>query len=119
MALVDEGRLDDYLACGLAMAAAARVAVHQGDLTKAGWHVAKVHRLRPLLNHGLPWLSVQTGLELTRVHLALGEASVAGAVLSEPRASCVFALTWARWASRRASYGTASRPRRPQAVRGP
>jgi LuxR family transcriptional regulator, maltose regulon positive regulatory protein len=83
VALVDEAQLDDYLACGLAMAAAARVAVHQGDLTKAREHVAKVHRLRPLLNHGLPWLSVQTGLELTRVHLALGEASVAGAVLSE------------------------------------
>jgi LuxR family maltose regulon positive regulatory protein len=83
LALVDEARLDDYLACGLAMAAAARVSVHQGELTKAREHVAKVHRLRPLLNHELPWLSVQTGLELTRVHLALGEASVAGAVLSE------------------------------------
>jgi LuxR family maltose regulon positive regulatory protein len=83
VALVDEARLEDYLACGLAMAAAARVAVHQGDLTKAREHIAKIHRLRPLLNHGLPWLSVQTGLELTRVHLALGEAGVAGTVLSE------------------------------------
>ena len=83
VALVDDAQLDDCLACGLAMAAAARVAVHQRDLTTAGGHVAKVHRLRPLLNHGLPWLSVQDGLELTRVPLALGEASVAGAVLSE------------------------------------
>ncbi len=83
VALVDEAQLHDYLACGLAMAAAARVAVHEGDLTTARGHVAKVHRLRPLFNHGLPWLSVQTGLELTRVHLALGEASVARAVLSE------------------------------------
>jgi hypothetical protein len=81
-ALVDEAQLSDYLACGLAMAAAARVAVHEGDQAKARGHVAKVHRLRPLFSHGLPWLSVQTGPGLTRVHLALGEASVARAVLA-------------------------------------
>ena len=86
VALIEEAQLDDYLACGLAMAAAARVAVHHGDLPQAREYVAKVHRIRPLLNHGLPWLSVQTGLELARVHLALGEASVAGAVLSEAEA---------------------------------
>jgi LuxR family maltose regulon positive regulatory protein len=65
------------------MVAAARVAIHRGDVLQAREYVAKIHRLRPMLNHGLPWLSVQTGLELARVHLALGEASVAGAVLSE------------------------------------
>ena len=58
----------------------------QGDLPQARGYVTKVHRIRPLLQHGLPWLSVQTGLELARVHLALGEPSAAGAVLSEAEA---------------------------------
>jgi LuxR family transcriptional regulator, maltose regulon positive regulatory protein len=84
--LVEEAKLEDYLACGLAMAVAARVAVHRGDVAQAHEYVAKVHRIRPLLNHGLPWLSVQTGLELARVHLALGEPGVAGTVLSEAEA---------------------------------
>jgi LuxR family maltose regulon positive regulatory protein len=81
--LVEELQLDDYLACGLAMVAAARVAVYRGDVPRAREYVTKVHRLRPMLNHGLPWVSVQTGLELARIHLTLGEPSVAGPVLSE------------------------------------
>jgi len=83
VALVNEARLDDYLASAITHAAKARVALHQGDVTQARESVAKIHRLRPLLNHALPWVSVQIGLELTRVHLALGEADVAGTVLSE------------------------------------
>ena len=83
VALAQEAKLDGYLACGLAYATAARVAIHRGQLVKAREYVAIVHRIRPLFNHGFPWLSVQIGLELTRIHLALGEARVAGTVLSE------------------------------------
>jgi LuxR family maltose regulon positive regulatory protein len=39
--------------------------------------------LRPLLDYGIPWLTVQVGLELVRVHLALGEAASARTVLTE------------------------------------
>ena len=39
--------------------------------------------LRPLLDHGFPWLTIQVGLELTRAHLALGEAAAARTVLTE------------------------------------
>jgi LuxR family maltose regulon positive regulatory protein len=39
--------------------------------------------LRPLLDHGLPWLTVQVGLELTRAHLALAEAGAAHTILAE------------------------------------
>jgi len=83
IAILMEAKLDGYLASGLAYAAAARVAIHRGDMTRAREYVAAIHRLRPLLNQGLPWVSVQIGLELTRLHLALGEAGVAGTVLSE------------------------------------
>ena len=45
--------------------------------------LARAHRLRPLLDHGLPWVTVHVGLELTRAHLALGEASAARTILTE------------------------------------
>jgi LuxR family transcriptional regulator, maltose regulon positive regulatory protein len=81
--LVDEAQLDHYVAGAMAYAVKAHVAIHQGDLTQARERIAQVHRLRPLLNHELPWFSVQISLELARIHLALGEAGAAGAVLSE------------------------------------
>ena len=36
-----------------------------------------------MLNHGIPWVTVEVGLELTRVHLALAEAAPARTVLTE------------------------------------
>jgi LuxR family maltose regulon positive regulatory protein len=36
-----------------------------------------------MLDHGLPWLTVQVGLELTRAHLALAEAGAAHTILTE------------------------------------
>ena len=82
----DEAHLDGYLSSGLARAAAARVALQEGDVVRARENVAKIHRIRPLFSTGLPWMSVQIGLELTRIHLALGEARVAAAVLREAEA---------------------------------
>ena len=86
VALVEKAGLDDYIVSGLALAAAARIAIHHGDIKQAREDVARIHRVRPLLNYGFPWLSVQTGLELTRLHLQLGEAGVAGTVLGEAEA---------------------------------
>jgi LuxR family maltose regulon positive regulatory protein len=39
--------------------------------------------LLALFGHGLPWLAIPVGLELTRAHLALGEAAAARTVLTE------------------------------------
>jgi LuxR family maltose regulon positive regulatory protein len=86
VAIGEKAGLDDYLVSGLALAAAARVAIHHGDVTQAREDVARIHRVRPLLNHGFPWMSVQIGLELSRLHLHLGEAGVAGTVLGEAEA---------------------------------
>jgi LuxR family maltose regulon positive regulatory protein len=83
---VEKAGLDDYIVSGLAFAATARVAIHHGDVSQAREDVARIHRVRPLLNHGFPWMSVQIGLELTRLHLQLGEAGVAGTVLGEAEA---------------------------------
>jgi LuxR family maltose regulon positive regulatory protein len=36
-----------------------------------------------MLDHSLPWITIQVGIELTRAHLALGEAVAARTVLTE------------------------------------
>ena len=82
-AIVDETGLGDYAGSAIVHAATARVALHEGRREEARAALARAHRLRPLLDHGLPWLTVEVGLELTRAHLALGEAGAARTVLSE------------------------------------
>lgn len=86
VALVNGAQLDDYLSSAIVYAAKARVALHLGDVAQAREQVPKIHRLRPLLSDGVPWFSVQVGLELTRIHLALNEAEAAGSVLNEVEA---------------------------------
>ena len=84
VAIVEEAGLDDYIVSGLALAAAARDRdPPRRRQAGARGRRARFIALRPLLNHGLPWMSVQLGLELARIHLALGEAGVAGTVLGE------------------------------------
>ena len=82
-ALIGRTGLNDYAGSAVAHVVSARVALHERREADAREALARAHRLRPLLDHGLPWLTVQAGLELTRVHLALGESEVAGTVLSE------------------------------------
>ena len=82
-ALVEEAGLGDYSSSALVYVAAARVAMHEGRHEDARASLASAHRLRPLLDYGLPWLTVQVGLELARSHLALAEAGPARTVLAE------------------------------------
>jgi LuxR family transcriptional regulator, maltose regulon positive regulatory protein len=63
--------------------ASARVALHEARPEDARAAITCAHRLRPLLDHGIPWLTVQVGLELTRAHLALAEAAAARTILTE------------------------------------
>jgi LuxR family maltose regulon positive regulatory protein len=82
-ARVEETGLGHYAGSAIVHVAVARVALHEGRQADAHAAFLRVHRLRPLLDHGLPWLSIQVGLELTRAHLALGEAGAARTVLTE------------------------------------
>ena len=82
-ALVEERGLGDYSTSALAYVATARVALHEARPEDARAALTRAHRLRPLLDHGLPWLTIQVGLELTRAHLALAEAGAARTVLTE------------------------------------
>jgi LuxR family maltose regulon positive regulatory protein len=82
-ALIDETGLGDYSSSAIVHVVMARVALHEARPEDARAALMRAHRLRPLLDHGMPWLTVQVGLELTRAHLALGDASAARTVLTE------------------------------------
>ena len=82
-AIVDGKDLGDYASSAIVHAATARVAVHEARNGAARAALARAHSLRPLLDHGVPWLTIGVGLELTRAHLALGEAGAARTVLTE------------------------------------
>jgi LuxR family maltose regulon positive regulatory protein len=82
-ALVDETDIGDYSESAIVHVMTARVALHEARPEDARAALARAHRLRPLLDHGFPWLTVQVGLELTRAHLALGDASAARTILAE------------------------------------
>jgi LuxR family maltose regulon positive regulatory protein len=81
--LVEEAGLGGYSTSALAHVATARVALHEGSQEHARAALVRAHRLRPLLDHGLPWLTVQVGLELARVHLALADPAAARTILTE------------------------------------
>ena len=83
--MVRAGELDGYVASALVHAVAARVAVHQGDIAQAQQQLGRATRLRPLLTYALPYLAVQTLLELGRACLALDDAAGARVVLRQAR----------------------------------
>jgi LuxR family transcriptional regulator, maltose regulon positive regulatory protein len=82
-ALVDDTGLGDYSTSALAHVATARVALHEARQEDARAALTRAHRLRPMLDHGIPWLTVQVGLELTRAHLTLADAGAARTILTE------------------------------------
>ena len=81
--LVEESGLGDYSSSAIAHMATARVALHEARPEDARAAITRAHRLRPLLDHGIPWLTIQVGLELTRAHLTLAEAAAASTILTE------------------------------------
>jgi LuxR family transcriptional regulator, maltose regulon positive regulatory protein len=83
--VVQAGELDGYVASALVHAVAARVAVHQGDVPRVQEQLARATRLRPLLTYALPYLAVQTLLELGRACLALDDAAGVRVVLRQAR----------------------------------
>jgi LuxR family maltose regulon positive regulatory protein len=82
-ALVEDKGLGDYSTSALAHVVSARIALHEGRREDVRAALARAHRLRPLLDHGLPWLTIEVGLELTRVHLALAEVAAARTIFRE------------------------------------
>jgi LuxR family transcriptional regulator, maltose regulon positive regulatory protein len=69
----DESPSGDYVLSVIDHAVTARLAIAQGKGARARQALAAAQRLRPMLTHALPWLSVQAQLELAAAHLELGD----------------------------------------------
>ena len=81
--VVERERLGHYALAAIAHVAVARVAIFRHQHGEARAAMTRAHRLRTLLDHSLPWLTVQVGIELTRAHLSLGEVDAARTILKE------------------------------------
>ena len=81
--LIRRSRLGEYPTSAFVCALAARVALHRGEAQPAHELLARAQRLRPRLNHALPYLAVQTRLELARAYLAIADAGGARTMLRE------------------------------------
>jgi LuxR family maltose regulon positive regulatory protein len=81
LGIVQAGPLDNLIMSSLVCAVAARTALHRGDVPTARDYLARAARLRPLLTYAIPFLAVQTLLELGRAYLALDDVAGVRAVL--------------------------------------
>jgi len=62
---------------------ASRAALHQGDISRGRHYLGQTARLRPLLTHALPVVSVQALLEMARSFITLADHGGATAVLTQ------------------------------------
>jgi LuxR family maltose regulon positive regulatory protein len=81
--LVRRSRMEGYPVSTFVYAVAARVALHREDTPGAREFLARAQRLRPRLTYAIPYLAVQTRLELARAYLALADAGGAWTMLRE------------------------------------
>jgi LuxR family transcriptional regulator, maltose regulon positive regulatory protein len=81
--VVGRAHLEACVTSVVVYAAAARVAIHQGDLDQAEQDLARAKQLRPQATHALPYYAVQARLELVRACLALSDVAAARMVLGE------------------------------------
>lgn len=77
MRRIDEGGLELYITSALTYVMEARLAIRRGDIPGARAHMGQATAIRPRLGVGLPALSLQIMLEMTKTFIEL--ADVAGA----------------------------------------
>jgi LuxR family transcriptional regulator, maltose regulon positive regulatory protein len=83
VAAIDEHHMDGYPTTALALAVASRVALHDGDRSRADRLRARGMRARVGCTHLLPYLSVRVRLQLAKAHLTVGDRSAARHLLRE------------------------------------
>jgi len=83
--VVRAGELDGYVASALVHAVAARTDLQRGEVSRAQERLVRAARLRPLLTYALPYLAVQTLLELGRAYLTVGDVAGARTVSGQAR----------------------------------
>ena len=75
--------MHDYATSVLAFAAAARLALHQGDVKERDRQLTYAMRARPACTSVLPFLAVRARLQLAKVYRAVGDATTARQLLKE------------------------------------
>ncbi len=80
---VDAHRMHDYAVSPLAFAAAARLAVHHGDVSEANRQLTRAMRARPALTFLLPYLAVGVRIQLASVYCAIDDRRSARHLLRE------------------------------------
>ncbi len=98
--VVRDGHLEEQVV-GLAVdAISARIAAHHGAVKQARADLTHAQRLRPLLNHALPWLAVRVRVDLATTHLALGDPNGARLLMTEVRDIRHAGPAWVPWRMR-------------------
>ncbi len=82
-ALLDLQPVEDYVPSALLLAARARIVLASGQAATARELLVGAMRFRPQLTRAIPWFSVQTRLELARVHVAVADVAGARTLLRE------------------------------------
>lgn len=75
--MIDAAHMDGYATTALALAVAARVALHEGDRGLGERLLARAMRARIGCTYLLPYLSVRVRLQLAKAHVAIGDRSAA------------------------------------------
>ena len=83
LAAIEEARMHDYATSVLAFAAAARLAVHRGDVAEANRQLTRAMRARPSLTIAMPSFAVRARLHIAKVYWALGDQTTAHHLLRE------------------------------------
>ena len=83
LAIIGRPRMEGYPTSALVSAVAARVALRRGERERAEELLARAQRLRPRLTYAMPWIAVQTRLELAHAYLTMADAGGAETMLRE------------------------------------
>ncbi|WP_160150902.1 AAA family ATPase [Microbacterium timonense] len=80
---IDQSHMDGYPTSALALAVAARVALHEGDRESGSRLLARGMRARIGCTHLLPFHSVRSRIQLAKAHVAMGDRSAAWHLVRE------------------------------------
>jgi LuxR family maltose regulon positive regulatory protein len=75
--------MEDYPTSALTYAVAGRVALRRGEAQRGNELLSRAQRLRPQLTYAMPWISVQTRVQLARAYLTMADAGGAETMLRE------------------------------------
>lgn len=83
VARIEAQSMHGYPTTALALAVAARIALHRGDAERGGQLLTRAMRTRSGCTYLLPWLSIRVRLQLAKAQLSLGDRAAARQLVRE------------------------------------